>query len=230
MRDHRHGQRLTDLVGIEIEHAGDRAGRPERGQVGVVPAARRGRERVVGGGHHLVADRDRGKEPLARHVRPLGGRDDARDHVARMPAVALADEKIVVVVAAQQHPVGERRDLRRALAHRAPDHATAVAAREPVGVAARRLRGRMGERPHGDCERIGQHSLGGAHGRGVERTRDVRRIDRDQGGDFVLLIGERAGHGNFVIPGRGRLAREPGIHTPGWWSSISGSRLQPAPG
>ena len=117
MRHHRHRQRFLRLLGVKAEHSRDSAGRADRGQVGVVPAARRGREGVEHRRHHLVADRERRQKLCAVHIRPFGGGDHARHHVARMAGVALADEEVVVVVAAQQHAVGQRRKLgRRALA------------------------------------------------------------------------------------------------------------------
>src|SRR5262249_41022916 len=67
MRHHRHGERLARLLGIEAEHARDRASAAERHQVGVVPAARRGREGVERGRHHLVAERERGERSAAAH-------------------------------------------------------------------------------------------------------------------------------------------------------------------
>ena len=95
---------------------------PSSGQIGVVPAPRRIGERVEHGADHLVAHRQRGEQLLARRTDPFGGHHQARDHVARMAAVATPDEEIVVIVATQQHAVGERGNVRGRPQRRAPYH------------------------------------------------------------------------------------------------------------
>src|SRR5438552_293574 len=113
-----------------------------------------------------------------------------------MTAVAPPHEKIVVVVASQQHPVGQRGELGRRALRRSPDH-TALAVRKAVGVFARILRGRVPQRGDGDGDRIDQGGFGGTLGALVELVGDIDDVIGDQLADFVavsLLVVQRFAH------------------------------------
>src|SRR5205085_422796 len=85
------------------------------------------------------------------------------------------DEKIVVVIAAQQHPVRERRHVRRRVLVAPPDETSIRRNREPAGVPARRHSCRMSKRPHRDRNRIDQH--------GFRRVLNLRsKFGRNRGG------------------------------------------------
>ena len=153
MRHHRHGQCLAGLLGVELQDAGDRARRADGRQIGVIPAARRGRKGVEHGADHLVAHGQCRKQLFAGGAGPFSRHDKPRDHVARMAAVALPDEEIVVIVAAQQNAVGQRRDVRGRPQRGAPDH-RAVRHRKSRRMAQRRLEGGMRQRAKRHRDRI----------------------------------------------------------------------------
>ncbi len=146
MGDHGHAHGFARLVGVQIQQSRDRGGRAEGHQVRIVPAARRGRERIERRAHHFVPYGHRREQFFPGGVSPFGGGNYAGNDVARMTAVAPPDEKIVVVVASQEHPVGQRGQLGRRALLRAPDHAALAIRREAVGVFARILCGGVAQR------------------------------------------------------------------------------------
>src|SRR5205823_6904223 len=167
-------------------------GRAEGRQIRIVPAARRSRKRIERGPHHFVTDGHRREQFFPGGVRPFGGGNYAGKYVARVTAVAPPHEKIVVVVASQQHSVRQRGQLGRRALLRAPDHAAFAVRREAVGVFARILRGRVLERHYCDGDRVDEGGFGGTLGARVELVGDIHHIVGDQLADFVavlLLIG-----------------------------------------
>src|SRR5258705_128006 len=121
-------------------------------------------------------------------VRPFGGGDHAGKDVARVTAVAPSHEKIVVVVASQEHSVRQRGELGRRALLRAPDHAAFAVRGKAVGVLARVLRSRVLERHYCDGYRIDKGGLGGALGARVELAGDVYHVIGDQRADFVAVL------------------------------------------
>src|SRR5207253_9126864 len=161
------------LVGGQIQRSRGCGGRGEGRQVRIVPAGRRGRERVECRSRRLIAYGDRREQFCPGGVGPFGGGNDAGKDVARVTAVAPPHEKIVVVVASQEHSVRQRGQLGGRALLRAPDHATFAIRREAVGVFARVLCGRVPQRDYCDRYRIDEDGLGGTLGARVELAGDI---------------------------------------------------------
>ena len=105
-----------------------------------------------------------------------------------MTAVAPPHEKVVVVVASQEHPVRQRGQLGRRALLRAPDHAAFAIRREAVGVFPRVLCGRVPQRAYRDGYRIDEGGFGGTLGARVELVGDIHHIIADQLADLIAVL------------------------------------------
>ena len=102
-----------------------------------------------------------------------------------MARIALADEKIVVVIAAQQNAVDQRGNLWGRARARAPHHAAVLAQNEARGMLARCLGRWVRERAHRDGDQVDQHGFGTAFAACVKRAGYACGEIRNQRRDFV---------------------------------------------